>query len=162
MKTLFLFRHAKASRDEPVLDDYERELNERGRTAAALMGQFFRQQKLPLDLIISSTALRARQTTELFIPKAAYQGVVEYTRVIYEASGADLLQLLNDVPTDHHAIMLIGHNPAFEELCRMLTGKKEEIPTAAIARIELPLDDWRELGAATKGRLVDLWKPREI
>lgn len=162
MKTLLLFRHAKSSRDEPVISDHERPLNERGLSAAPMMGTFFKKQQLPLDLIISSTALRARQTTELFIPKAGYTGEVNFTREIYDAQAPDIILLLKNVDNKYNAVMLVGHNPTFEDVGKMLGGLSEELPTAAIARIELPIDYWQELSAQTKGRLIDLWRPKEL
>ncbi len=69
MKTLLLLRHAKSSRDDPDLADHERPLNERGKRAAKEAGRFLRDEDLVPDLIVSSTALRARKTAQ----KAAKQ-----------------------------------------------------------------------------------------
>ena len=58
--------------------------------------------------------------------------------------------------------MLIGHNPGFEEFLAELIGEYESLPTAAIAVVELPLDTWSDLTRTTSGRLLQLWRPREL
>ena len=34
------------------------------------------------------------------------------------------------------------------------------LPTAALAQIGLPIDQWRDLKRSTRGTLVGLWRPR--
>ncbi len=58
--------------------------------------------------------------------------------------------------------MLVGHNPAMEELVEALTGEYLPMPTAALAQIELPIDHWSKLAKRRSGRLVNLWRPKEI
>ncbi|MDX6498298.1 MAG: phosphohistidine phosphatase [Blastocatellia bacterium] len=62
MKTLLLLRHAKSSKDDPSLIDFDRPLNERGKNDAQLIGKYIRQQRIKADFVVSSPAERARQT----------------------------------------------------------------------------------------------------
>ena len=59
-------------------------------------------------------------------------------------------------------ILLVGHNPGLEALIVRLTGYVEPLPTAGLAHIDLPIRGWRSLRLATRGRLVNLWRPKEI
>ena len=62
MKTVLFLRHAKSSWSSPDLDDHERPLNGRGRSASATMGRYLEDNDLLPDLILCSTAKRARET----------------------------------------------------------------------------------------------------
>ena len=73
MKTLLILRHAKSSWNNPDLSDYDRSLNRRGKRDAPRMGKFLRQQSLIPDLIISSTAKRAKKTAKLFAKAIGYK-----------------------------------------------------------------------------------------
>jgi phosphohistidine phosphatase SixA len=64
MKTLLVLRHAKSSWNDTALDDHERPLNKRGRRHGPRMGSLVCELGLTPDVIISSTAVRARLTAE--------------------------------------------------------------------------------------------------
>ncbi|HKR02167.1 MAG TPA: histidine phosphatase family protein, partial [Pyrinomonadaceae bacterium] len=86
MKKLLLLRHAKSSWDDASLPDFERPLNERGRRAAPLMGEFMRRQKIRPDLVICSPARRTRETIARVLEAAGMTTEVRYDERIYEAS----------------------------------------------------------------------------
>ena len=65
MKTLLVLRHAKSSWKNPGQSDHERPLNKRGLAAAPRMGQLLAEQQLIPEIILCSTAERARQTAAL-------------------------------------------------------------------------------------------------
>lgn len=161
MKKLLLLRHAKSSWDDASLPDFERPLNERGRRAAPLMGKLMREQKILPDLVISSPAERARQTIALVLEAAAIKPEMRYDERIYEASVARLLEVISEIDDDKREVMLVGHNPGFEDLLERLTGENERMPTAALARITLNSEKWNEAGAQG-GRLEWLVKPKEL
>src|SRR5215475_12494664 len=64
MKTLYLLRHAKSSWKDPGLDDLDRPLNKRGRESAKTMAAYLRRARISPDVVVCSTALRAKQTLE--------------------------------------------------------------------------------------------------
>jgi phosphohistidine phosphatase len=72
MKKLIAVRHAKSDWVDLSLKDYDRPLNDRGFRDAPLMGaRILTQYGLP-DLIMSSTALRAKQTAEAIAEACTY------------------------------------------------------------------------------------------
>lgn len=161
MKRLLLLRHAKSSWDDPGLADFDRPLNGRGRKAATLMGNFMRERGLWPDLIISSPAQRARETIALVLEAAGFETELRYDERIYEATAGRLVEIIEAVEDDHQEVMLVGHNPGFENLLAHLTGEGRRLPTAALARILLDADKWNE--ASTRGgRLEWLVKPKEL
>ena len=162
MKTLLVLRHAKSSWDDPALDDHERPLNERGQRDAPRMGQLVREYGLLPDVVVSSDAVRARLTAEAVAKAARYPGEILLDPRLYMAGPADILSLLPTVPGNAETVMIVGHNPGLEKLVEQLTGERQDLPTAALAQIGLPIDQWCDLKLSTRGTLVGLWRPEEL
>jgi phosphohistidine phosphatase len=162
MKTLIVMRHAKSSWDDTSLGDYERPLNKRGKRDAPRMGKLIFQQELVPQLIITSSAKRARKTAEATAASARYDGRIEATRDFYHAGARTYIEQLNGLADDYSRVMVVGHNPGLEELIEELTGLWERMPTAAVAAIELRIDQWSKLTENIEGKLINLWIPREI
>jgi phosphohistidine phosphatase len=163
MKTLLLLRHAKSSWDDPDLDDHDRPLNKRGKKTAPRMGKVVRREELVPDLVLCSTALRARKTAEAVLDETEYEGDVRFDRRLYLGGPSSILTALTELGDEAaERVMVVGHNPDLEELVRALTGRAEPFPTATLARIDLPIARWRELAAPVLGRLVAVWRPREL
>jgi phosphohistidine phosphatase len=144
MKTLFLLRHAKAVPASDSVRDFDRSLNDQGRRQAESVGKYLRQQKIVLDLVLSSTALRARETTELVL--AAAECVVEarYDQRIYEASRQQLQEEIAEIGEDKSSVLLVGHNPGIEELLQHLTDHSWPMKTATLAKIDLAASEWNK------------------
>ena len=162
MKTLLVLRHAKSSWNDPALDDHERPLNKRGRRDGPRMGELVREYRLTPDVIISSDAVRARLTAEAVAEAARYAGEVLVDPHLYMACPADILSLLPMVRENAETVMIVGHNPGLEKLVEQLTGERQDLPTAALAQIGLPIDRWRDLKVSTHGTLLGLWRPKEL
>jgi phosphohistidine phosphatase len=162
MKTLLVLRHAKSSWNDPALDDHERLLNKRGRRDAPRMGELVREYGLIPDVIISSDAVRARLTAEAVAEAARYAGEILLDPHLYLACPADILSLLTTVRENAGTVMIVGHNPGLEKLVEQLTGERQDLPTAALAQIGLPIDQWRDLRLSTRGTLRGLWRPEEL
>jgi len=145
MRTLYLLRHAKSSWEDESLGDFERPLNERGNKAADTIGQFVAQESLKPELILSSPALRARQTTEIVLRVSRLQVELRFDVRIYEASLDTLLLILADIEPKK-SVLMVGHNPGFEELLHFLSGEVRSVPTAALAKLDFESSDWKSLG----------------
>jgi phosphohistidine phosphatase len=161
MKILFLLRHAKSSWDDPNLSDFDRPLNKRGLKTAPKMGAVMRKRKLQPDLILSSPAARAKETTRLVCEAAGLTTEVQYDQRIYEASVDRLLKIVSLIDESANTALLIGHNPGFEELLTALTGESQRMPTAALAYIELEVEKWSNVSAGS-GKLAWLVKPKDL
>jgi phosphohistidine phosphatase len=161
LKTLLVLRHAKSSWDDPALDDHERPLNARGEEDAPRIGRLARDERLAPELILSSDAVRARVTAEAMADATGGQMLLDPR--LYHASAAAILAVLrSSVAPGAGTVMIVGHNPGLEELIAKLTGEREDFPTAALARIELPIERWADVKSATRGTLIGLWRPKEL
>lgn len=162
MKTLLILRHAKSSWKKPGLADQDRPLNKRGKRDAPRMGQLVEQEDLVPDLIITSTAKRARVTAELVAENSGYEGEIQLERSFYMGYPEAYLEVLRQLPDEIQTVMVVGHNPGLEELLEELVMEPERLPTAALARVDLPIQSWQELDDEVVGELVSLWRPREL
>jgi phosphohistidine phosphatase len=162
MKTLLVLRHAKSDWSDARLADHDRPLNKRGARDAPRMGRLVRDERLIPDLILTSTAMRTRQTVEALVVATGYAGDVDARPDLYGAGPEACVQALRGVPDRYQRVMVVGHNPGVEALVEQLTGSATRLPTAALAQIVLPLTHWRDLDEHTRGELQGVWRPREL
>ena len=155
MKSLTLYRHAKTERDSDSGRDFDRRLDDRGREDAPRVGRELRDLDLEFDLILSSPAARAAETAEL-------TGLSpQFDERIYDASAGELLSIVQEVEDEIGRLILIGHNPGFEQLASTLLGDRVEMPTGSLLEIEWPVKHWRDAGQGA-GRMVRFLRPKEL
>jgi len=162
MKTLLILRHAKSSWENSGLADHDRPLNKRGKRDAPRMGLLLREQGLAPDLILSSTAKRARRTASAVAESAEFQGEVKLLPELYHAGPRTYSEVLRNISNDCESVMVVGHNPGLEILLAKLAGEGERLPTASLAHLQLGIDSWGEFNLDVEARLVGLWRPREL
>jgi phosphohistidine phosphatase len=162
MKILLILRHAKSSWKHTELPDFDRPLNKRGKSDAPRMGELLRQMDLLPDLILSSTAQRARQTTQAVVDASGYGGEVRWLDSLYAAPPESYLEALRSLDDSLQRVMVVGHNPGLEELLEELTGESEALPTAALAQVQLLIQRWSQLDEPVRGELVQIWQPRQL
>ncbi len=162
MKTLLLMRHAKSSWKQPELSDYERPLNKRGQRDAPRMGKLLLEQGLTPELILSSSAKRARDTADSVAKACHYDGEPELFDILYEESSGSYLKLLRILPNTYERVLVVGHNPVLESVLLSLTCTFKRMPTAAIAHLELPIQRWDVLRRKLEGTVVNLWTPETL
>jgi phosphohistidine phosphatase len=162
MKTLLLMRHAKSSWKDDGLKDRKRPLSKRGKKNAPLMGELIKEKELVPQLILCSTAVRARQTAEIVAAACGCAGEIRYLDELYMAEADEIIDQIRQVPDDFERIMVIGHNPGLESVLPLLTRTVISLPTAAIADLSLPISQWKELNKKTHAELIDLWRPKEL
>jgi phosphohistidine phosphatase len=157
---LLLLRHAKSSWDDPALADHDRPLAPRGRNAAKLIGAHLRREGIEISSVLCSSAVRATQTLELVAPA----GEVRIEDDLYGASDEHLLQRLRRESDEHQAVMLIGHNPAIQDLTLLLSpGAQQQVgkfPTGSLATLAFA-GSWASLAPA-QAKLIAFVRPREL
>lgn len=136
---LALVRHAKSDWGEPSLSDHDRPLNDRGMHDAPRMAALLAETGFAPDLIIASTAVRARTTAEAF---AAQFGVaVDLERDLYLAPASRLLSTA--AASRAHSVIIVAHDPGMSVLAGRLSGEAiSHMPTCAVATFTWDTDDW--------------------
>lgn len=167
-KLLTLLRHGKSDWDDPSLSDFARPLKRRGQRDAVRVGEHLASLGLVPDLIVSSPAVRARQTATLFAAALGYAGAIRWDERIYAANSVELMTLLRELPDGSAHVVLIGHNPGLEELVlRLAAGGfvvadgRVHLPSAAAAHILLDLPSWAMLQPRC-GRLEWIVTPDDL
>ena len=159
MKSLIILRHAKS--DHPFgVNDFDRDLTERGLRDALRVGELLRDQRLLPELIITSAARRARTTTERVVAGAAFEGTVETTPDFYEAGTAQILNVIRAIREDVTSVMIIGHNPGLWSVASLFDRSIDSFPTAAWVRFELDIEFWGELTALASASRTHFWYPK--
>jgi phosphohistidine phosphatase len=165
---LWLLRHAKSSWDQPDLEDHERPLASRGVRAAARMREFIDAEGIRPELVVCSSALRARETLAGLLPALGPELNVSIEPSMYAFDADELLDRIRRIPAAVGSSMLVGHNPASQELALMLAGpspRRDELerkfPTGALAQIDLAVSSWGDVVEGS-GELVRIVTPRDL
>lgn len=161
MKTLLLLRHAKSSWKQPEIHDHDRPLNKRGKKEAPKVGLYLKEKDLIPNLILSSTARRARDTAQAVLEESGFEGEIDLYQDLYLSDTSCYMDILRSLPDASNRVLVVGHNPDLEELLTLLTDVTHHLVTAALAQVDLPISSWNELNEATDGRLQFVWAPRE-
>jgi phosphohistidine phosphatase len=165
-----LLRHAKSDWTRPGGRDHERTLAPRGREAAPRIGVYMVHHGLTPDLVLCSTATRARETWDLVAKAFAAKPPAIYEDRLYEANAGALFDVVKETKSSAHVLLLTGHNPALHDFAQRLIASgdtdarqrlTEKFPTGALAVIDFAVDDWRKLHPRS-GRLDRLVVPRTL
>jgi phosphohistidine phosphatase len=166
-KHLYLLRHAKSDWDDRALADRDRPLAPRGRKAAAALAAHIERTGISPALVLCSPALRTMDTLRLI--RGSFRDPVEVLveEDLYLAGMGDLLRRLRKVAGSTPSVMLVGHNPAIQELALALARSVDDLnhlkgkfPTGAMATLAVP-GAWKDLGAEPAD-LLEFARPREL
>ena len=158
MRELILLRHAHAEPASAGQADLDRPLSAEGLAEAEAAGRWLGQQKLVPDCVLCSPARRARETLEAVLAAIGYVDQ-RIEPSIYEATPGTLIALA-DTHRDVGRLMLVGHNPGFEQLTALMhSGQSSDyrgMPPGGVAVLHVPADAAIEPGVA---RLDAFWWP---
>lgn len=159
--TLILMRHAKSSWDDPLQDDFDRGLNDRGRKSASAIGKWLKEHAYTPNGILCSSAVRARETLD----ELALDAPTTYLADLYLASPTIMSRAIKNAQANR--LLLIAHNPGMallaEELARAPADhpRFHDYPTAATTVLEFDIDTWSDLAPRT-GTIRDFIVPRDL
>ena len=173
-KMLLLMRHAKSSWNDPALADFDRKLNGRGIKAAARMGTHIRETGIIPELVLCSSAWRARETWELI--QESFHEMIEAKAMkgLYLASPNQILRAIRIVPNNVRHLLVLAHNSGVKELahrlatdsrggdaCGFLEETPARFPTAALALFTVEINSWSEIDQGST-HLGEFIIPREL
>lgn len=148
MKRLTLVRHAKTDPALAGQQDWERTLTRRGELDAADMAHRLKTRKLKPDLLLVSTAERARATAAIFIKEFGLaSSKTQFDERLYLADPKHLLEVVHELGGDEKHLMIIGHNPGICEFADRLCKDEhiEAMPTCAVFTAKFKLEGWDRL-----------------
>lgn len=162
MKTLLLMRHGKSSWKNDSLSDHERPLKKRGRRDVKRIAEEIDKHDLYPHIILSSSAVRAKETVEVFVDTLQYENDIIYLDELYMAEPEDIIEVLSGLSDDDNTVLVVGHNPGLEAYLQIIDGEIESLPTAGLGHLVLVLDSWQDITLDTMGELISLWTPKEL
>lgn len=169
MLRLFVMRHAKSSWAVPGARDFDRELNDRGRTDLVKISYALKENKFFPAQILCSSAERTRQTLDHIIDAIDPSPDVIFTEKLYSSGLDEYLSLIQSVDSSK-SLMIIGHNPMCGTLASSLSGdgSPEDLekiaykyPTSTVSVIDFDIDSWADITKGA-GNLVACLIPSEI
>ncbi|MGH3650616.1 MAG: SixA phosphatase family protein, partial [Acidimicrobiia bacterium] len=108
-------RHAKSDWDAVYGADHHRPLNDRGIRSARIMGRLLAADDMAPDLVVASTAVRARSTAELAKQAGSWHGEIILEPRLYGTSTETAIQVAATAPPVNR-LMLVGHQPTWSLL----------------------------------------------
>ncbi len=161
MKTLFVIRHAKSSWDEPSLRDFDRPLNNRGKRDGPAMATMLAKKYRQLDLIVTSTARRARNTAKFFRDQYSLTPIHFFAKdELYHAGPHQILAVVQGIDNKADFAAVFGHNPGMTDFVNCFgPNRLDNLPTCGIAIIETTVAHWSEL-TFENGRWTAFYYPK--
>jgi len=149
VKSLYIIRHAKSSWDNPLQDDLDRPLNDRGKRDAPRMAKRLKEKEIHPDLMLSSPAKRARSTARRMAKVFKYDKEnIKTDRSLYHADEATLLSVIQQINNKHDVVMLFGHNPGLTDFVNSFMADEldiDNIPTAGVVAFRLDVANWKDV-----------------
>lgn len=150
MKQIVLLRHAKSSWDDYSLRDHDRPLGPRGWRDMPRMVKRLKTKAIYPDRILSSTALRAKQTAEILLKELELEeSLLVFSENLYHASAPTILNEIKKQPDFIKTLFLVGHNPGFNDFIELLGGAIHNLPTSGQYGFKVDINSWQELSIET-------------
>ena len=152
-------RHAESDWSIKDCTDHDRPLNERGRTAAKIMGRMLQQVGDVPQVVITSSAVRALATVELAADAGEWAAGIETTQKLYHSTVNSALTVAAETPDDVDRLMLVGHQPTWGALVTHLTAESIPVRPATVVGIDCLARKWQDLLFGT-GKLAFVLHPQ--
>jgi phosphohistidine phosphatase len=152
-RILLILRHGKSDIEKGI-PDFNRQLNKYGKNQAVAVGKLIRNLDLIPDYIISSSAKRAVDTTEIVVKFSNYDGKIDINPSLYlQNSEENYFSVLANLSNKYYKVLVIGHNPSVENLIEKLTNRIEMMRTCSFARIDIKIKSWSEIIKYSKDKI---------
>ena len=160
MKKLYIIRHSQKAQEKFGQDDYDRELSPEGIIEAKVMARILKNKNISTDLIVSSPAIRTKQTAEIYAEELNYDKSIMYNEVLYMAFVNELMETISYTFDTVDTMVLIGHNPSLTALAITLVEFKEKFPMGGIMEIEFNCKSWIDI-SKENARLISYEYPNK-
>jgi phosphohistidine phosphatase len=146
---VWFLRHGEAEPHD-ARPDPQRRLTERGEEQSRAAGRALERLRIPIHVVFSSPKVRAWDTARLACESLGVDPV-EHQPLGDGFTRDDALELAAGEPDNR--ILVVGHNPTFEQVVYDLTGARIDMRKGAVAGVRL---------RGGQGELISLLQPREL
>lgn len=161
-RRLILMRHAKSSWKTEALTDHSRPLNARGQRSAPAVGAHLASLGWTPDLVLASDAQRTTSTAELVCEAMGATPRIEYARTLYRGGPRELVAALRGADDAVQTLLVLGHNPGWEDALTYLCGAEEPLKTADAALLEAEAETWSQLADERQFELITIVRARAV
>lgn len=162
MKKLYLIKHAKSNWDIADTRDFERPISKSGKKDINTISSYLRLQEISPDIMLSSCALRAQESTDLIAKKLNFSGKKLFLEELYLTTAEDILEIIMAQEAAHENIFVIGHNPHISELIKIITDEHfSKIPSMGVVALSFDIQEWEEL-EKMKGKIDFFIFPKQF
>lgn len=171
MKSIYILRHAKAGKsNKKILDDHERPLTKKGLDACSGIANYLKKKGVKPDLIITSTAKRARKTVENVFKENLAKLKVITTARLYLARPTEIMNIVNNLDNEVSTVLVVGHNPGLHEFVldiieqgekSTIRDLRDKFPPGALAALSVKAGKWNKVSKKT-ATLVDYTFPKSV
>ena len=161
MRSIIIFRHGKSDWDAIYDRDHDRPLSKRGLEASKKMGQYLNKIHQIPEIVISSSAIRTKNTAKLAIEHGNWSSKFLIETKIYGGTSETLLNIIHSIEDKYESICLVGHEPTCSTFISLCTYHSQRFTTASMAKINFKTNSWRKIDFG-KGTLEWIKSPKEI
>lgn len=165
MKTVYIVRHAKSSREDAYIPDHLRKLIPEGEECTIKIAKYLRIKFVNPELIITSSAIRAQETAKLMAKELHFPlDQININDALYKTDKEDIMETLKALPDEVESVMIVGHNPALTNLVNSFLAPEEQVsklPTSAVAAFRFKANSWEEI-ESVKHHLGFLITPKDL
>lgn len=145
MKTIYFLRHAKSSWENLNIKDHDRPLNDRGKKDAKRIGSYLKKNENEIDIIITSSALRAKITASLCDEKLSVSNVISEPK-LYLSTPREMMEVIQNIHTEVKSAIIVAHNPGLTEMANFFSETDiYNVPTAGCFKVLFDTDNWQEV-----------------
>ena len=145
--TIVISRHGKSSSITDAKSDFERALKARGVEETRHVGSSLKDMLENIDLVVSSSAVRAKHTAEILAKELGYsKKEIQLEPSLYESGLDDVLLVLKSICSSNKKVLLVGHNPTWSDLVNLFQPKPTDVlRTSDVAVITFEIPGWEAL-----------------
>lgn len=162
-RRLILLRHAKSSWKSDAVNDHGRPLNKRGRRDAPRVAAALRELDWVPDHVLASDSERTRETFARMAASLDFEGSALFLPDLYHGGVDELRHAVAGVDGAHETLLLLGHNPGWEEAAEWLTGQETVLKTGCAALLSVDAPSWPQAMQSRDAWCIDtVLRPREL
>ncbi len=163
MKKVLFVRHAKSSWADMSLKDKDRPLNKRGIRDAPVMAQRCVEYGMPIELVISSPAVRAYATASIFHEVYKLTTPIQKEEYLYHGDPSDFEEALCGVDDNIQCVAIFGHNPGITYLANDLDSNRyiDNVPTTGVVIGQIDINCWEDFSISNTV-LKDFLYPKQL
>lgn len=113
------------------------------------MAEVLKEKKIMPDLILSSSAKRAKLTAQGLAKNIGYKGKIKTSDALYMAEPEEVISMIKEIEDQYDTVFIVGHNPETTELTELMIDEYiDNVPTLGIVALNISIKHWGKIKSA--------------